>query len=117
MQFLSRKIVFSHFLHARSIPLLFLLSDIAVIFRLLGMHHYLCLMLKLCRWTNLTVEEMDPGRMIGKGASPVNSGALEGAMSHVSVAYYPQCHMSTEYVPCFYIFILHVANRYVTCRI
>ena len=59
-----------------------------------------------------------------KEQPPPVMGALDGgsqmshvefkkmAMSQVSVAYCPQCHMSNlrnEYVPCHYIFSLHVA--------
>ena len=43
---------------------------------------------------------------------------LEKAMSHVSVAYFPQCHMSNlrnDYVPCHYISKPHVACHYVPC--
>ena len=41
------------------------------------------------------------------------------AMSPVSVAYFPQCHMSNlrnDYVPSHYIFSPHVACHLVPCR-
>ena len=44
---------------------------------------------------------------------------LEMAMSHVSVAYFPLCHMSSlrnEYVPCHYIFSPHVACHKALCH-
>ena len=40
-------------------------------------------------------------------------------MSHISVAYFPQCHMSNsrnDYVPFYYIFSPHVSCHYVLCR-
>ena len=41
------------------------------------------------------------------------------AMSHVSVAYFPQCRVSNlrnEYVACHYIFSPHVACHYALCH-
>ena len=40
-------------------------------------------------------------------------------MSHVSVAYFPQCHMSNlrnKHVACHYLFYLHVPYRLGSCR-
>ena len=44
---------------------------------------------------------------------------LEMTMSHVSVAYFPQCHMSNlrnGHVPCHYILTPHVTCHYAPCH-
>ena len=44
---------------------------------------------------------------------------LEMAMAHVSVAYFPLCHMSNlrnDYVPCHYILNPHVPCHYAPCH-
>ena len=53
------------------------------------------------------------------GVTNVACRFLETAMSHVSVAYFPQCHMSNlrnDYVPCHYILKPHVPCHYAQCH-
>ena len=54
------------------------------------------------------------------GVPKVTCRFYEMAVSHVSLAYFPQCHMSNlskGYVTCHYICNPHVASLDVTCRI